>query len=72
MGHEERDEFIKKFRDLEISVIVSTDMLSRGFDVPELQFVINADVPRETNERREISPGYDAFMHRAGRAGRFA
>ena len=47
-------------------------MLARGFDVPELQFVINVDVPRETDEQGNISPGYDTFMHRAGRAGRFA
>ena len=36
MSVEERDEYIAKFRRMEISVIVSTDMLSRGFDVPEL------------------------------------
>ena len=47
-------------------------MLSRGFDVPELQFVINVDVPRETDEKKNIKPGYDSYMHRAGRAGRFA
>ena len=53
-------------------MIVATDMLARGFDVPELQFVINVDVPRETDDKGNISPGYDSFMHRAGRAGRFA
>lgn len=36
MTPEERDEYIEKFRKLEIQVIVATDMLSRGFDVPEL------------------------------------
>ena len=45
MGHEERDEMIAKFRAGEISVIITTNLLARGIDVPEIQIVINFDVP---------------------------
>jgi superfamily II DNA/RNA helicase len=41
----ERDEMMRKFRDGEVNVIVATDMLSRGIDVPEVDVVINFDVP---------------------------
>ena len=36
LANDERDEYIEKFRKLEIQVIVATDMLARGFHVPEL------------------------------------
>lgn len=45
MSAEERDETIRKFRNGEISVIITTNMLARGIDVPEIEIVINFDVP---------------------------
>lgn len=45
MSHEERDEMIEKFRTGEVSVVITTNMLARGIDVPEIQIVINFDVP---------------------------
>jgi ATP-dependent RNA helicase DDX19/DBP5 len=50
---------------------VSTDLLSRGFDIPELKLVINVDVPRMKDERDTILADFDTYMHRTGRAGRF-
>ena len=44
--------------------------MSRGFDVAEVQLVINVDVPLQRDEHGEI-PDADTFMHRSGRAGRF-
>lgn len=46
MSNEERDEFVEKFRRQEINVIITTNLLSRGIDVPEIQVVINFDVPK--------------------------
>ena len=36
MSHEERDEMIEKFRTGEVSVVITTNMLARGIDVPEI------------------------------------
>lgn len=36
---------IEKFRTGKIAVIITTNMLARGIDVPEVQIVINFDVP---------------------------
>ena len=73
MSHEERDEMIEKFRTGEVSVVITTNMLARGIDVPEIQIVINFDVPtarvgRGGNERVGDAENY---QHRIGRTGRF-
>jgi ATP-dependent RNA helicase DDX19/DBP5 len=47
MGPEERDREIAKFRERKTSVIITTNMLSRGFDVSEVKLVINFDVPTQ-------------------------
>lgn len=36
MAPDERDEMIEKFRSGEISVIITTNLLARGIDVPEI------------------------------------
>lgn len=36
MTREERDEMMEKFRKQEVNVIVTTNMLARGIDVPEI------------------------------------
>ena len=51
MSPEERDEMIGKFRTGEVSVIITTNMLARGVDVPEIQIVINFDVPVQRTGR---------------------
>ena len=73
MSHEERDEMIEKFRTGEVSVVITTNMLARGIDIPEIQIVINFDVPTQRvgsggNERVGDSENY---LHRIGRTGRF-
>ena len=45
MSYEERDEMMQKFRNCEVNVIITTNMLARGIDVPEVEIVINFDVP---------------------------
>jgi len=45
MSNEERDEMMKKFRSGEVNVIITTNLLARGIDVPEIEIVINFDVP---------------------------
>ena len=45
MSREEREKTIKSFRDLETHVLITTNVLSRGIDIPEIKLVINFDVP---------------------------
>lgn len=49
MTPKERDECMDKFRKQEYNVLITTNMIARGVDVPEAQFVINYDVPVERN-----------------------
>jgi ATP-dependent RNA helicase RhlE len=51
---------IKAFRDGESLFLVTTDVASRGIDIPEVQLVINFDVPLV----------YEDYVHRIGRTGR--
>lgn len=72
MSKDERDEMVNKFRNGEVSVIITTNMLARGIDVPEVQIVINFDVPlmrMPGNEGHVGDP--ENYLHRIGRTGRF-
>lgn len=60
MPQDERERVVKNFRD-KTSVLISTDLLSRGFDDQQVSLVINFDIPRDT----------DSYIHRVGRSGRF-
>lgn len=72
MAPAERDETIRKFRASEINVLITTNMVARGIDVPETQLVINFDVP---SQRLPGGTGHCAdpenYLHRIGRTGRF-
>jgi ATP-dependent RNA helicase DDX19/DBP5 len=68
MSKEERDEYIEKFRVGTINTIITTNLLSRGFDMHEIKLVINFDVP---SQEHGTVPDYENYMHRIGRAGRF-
>lgn len=50
--------------------MISTNVLARGIDVPEVDLVINYDVPM-INDKGFYNPDYANFMHRVGRTGRF-
>jgi ATP-dependent RNA helicase DeaD len=47
-----------------LHIMISTDLAVQGLDVPNVSHVINFDLPIEGNG------GYNAYMHRGGRAGR--
>lgn len=57
-GHRER--VIRDFRDEKFRVLVTTDLLARGLDVPNISCVVNFDLPVETED----------FLHRIGRTAR--
>ena len=70
MSKEERDETMQKFRDQNINVLICTDLVSRGVDVPEAELVINFDVPTQNVKGKPIAD-VQTYLHRIGRAGRF-
>jgi ATP-dependent RNA helicase DDX41 len=51
---------IEEFRDGRRDVLVATDVASKGLDFPDIQHVINYDMPREIED----------YVHRIGRTGR--
>lgn len=74
MEKEERDQCMEKFRKQEINVLVTTNLIARGIDIPDAQLVINYDVPTEnvgTDKDRVMGGDADTYQHRIGRTGRF-
>ena len=57
----ERTEIMEKFRQGEIRILLSTDLLSRGIDIQQLSLVINFDLPIQK----------ETYIHRIGRSGRY-
>ena len=60
MGQNERNHALQALRDGRARVCVATDVAARGIDLPGLDLVIHAELPR----------GRDALLHRSGRTGR--
>ena len=56
----ERNAAMQAFRNGELKLLVSTNLTSRGIDVPALSHVINYDIPEHVEE----------YMHRVGRTAR--
>ena len=57
----ERETIMNKFRQGDIRILLSTDLLSRGIDVQQLSLVINYDLPIQK----------ETYIHRIGRSGRY-
>lgn len=55
-----RKTILEKFKNHEFSLLLATDLVSRGIDIDQLELVINYDVPRQK----------DDYTHRSGRTGR--
>lgn len=55
-----RERTMQKYRDGKLSVLVATDVASRGIDVDDVDCVINYDIPEEM----------EYYIHRIGRTGR--
>ncbi len=57
---DERNRLLSRFRKDQVNVLVATDVASRGLDIPQLDLIVNFDVPRNGED----------YMHRIGRTGR--
>jgi ATP-dependent RNA helicase RhlE len=58
----ERENILREFKNKKLSILVGTDVLSRGIDVEGISLVINFDVP----------PDPEDYIHRIGRTARAA
>jgi len=56
----DRKAFIDRFKSGKLSILVTTDLASRGLDIPGITHVVQMDLPEST----------DFFIHRAGRTAR--
>jgi ATP-dependent RNA helicase RhlE len=55
-----REDALRKFKNGEVQILVATDLMSRGIDIPFLPFVVNYELPRSPKD----------YIHRIGRTGR--
>ncbi|MGY6549019.1 MAG: DEAD/DEAH box helicase [Roseinatronobacter sp.] len=60
LSQDERSHALQSMRDGRARVCVATDVAARGIDLPNLDLVIHADLPMNT----------EALLHRSGRTGR--
>ncbi len=55
-----RKVILEKFKNHEISLLLATDLVARGIDINNLEYVINFDIARDK----------ETYTHRSGRTGR--
>ena len=59
-SQEDREEYLRGFKNKQFKILVATDVLSRGIDINNLNLVVNFDVPRDAED----------YIHRIGRTAR--
>lgn len=64
---QERDRLIDDFREGRSKVLITTNVLARGIDIPTVSMVVNYDLPTLQNGQADPS----TYVHRIGRTGRF-
>ena len=60
LDQRKRDRVMERFRAGELQFLVATNVASRGLDIPDLNHVVNFDLPQSADE----------YVHRVGRTGR--
>jgi ATP-dependent RNA helicase DDX19/DBP5 len=63
-----RDHVMDEFRNGVTRVLIATDVLARGIDVPQVTLVVNYEVPINYADRLA---DMETYLHRVGRTGRF-
>lgn len=56
----QREEVMRQFQKGEIRLLISSDTIARGIDIPNIDVVINYDIPSYT----------ETYIHRSGRTAR--
>jgi ATP-dependent RNA helicase DeaD len=60
LAQNERERILRRYRDGSLRILVATDVVGRGVDIPDVTHVINYDIPQLAIE----------YVHRIGRTGR--
>jgi ATP-dependent RNA helicase DDX19/DBP5 len=68
MDPQERQMTVDKFNRGEIQILITTNILSRGFDEKKVKLIINFDLPVLQDRSK---PDFENYLHRIGRTGRF-
>ncbi|MEK6556735.1 MAG: DEAD/DEAH box helicase, partial [Candidatus Margulisiibacteriota bacterium] len=55
-----RERLIASFRGTQLNVLLASDVVARGLDIPDVELVVNFDIPSHSED----------FIHRLGRTGR--
>ncbi len=55
-----REKLLQKFKDGSVNVLIATDVAARGLHIPDVNFVVNFDLPTDAED----------YVHRIGRTGR--
>lgn len=63
----DRDKLIDDFREGRSKVLITTNVLARGIDIPTVSMVVNYDLPVTANGQADPA----TYVHRIGRTGRF-
>jgi superfamily II DNA/RNA helicase len=61
MTQQERNDIVQEFREGKTRILLTTDLLARGIDVPQVNLVVCFDMPADK----------ETYIHRIGRCGRF-
>ena len=70
LENEQRDAVMEDFRHGKSKVLITTNALARGVDIPTVAVVINYDLP-VIKKGTKKEPDYATYVHRIGRTGRF-
>ena len=54
---------MERFRKQESRVLITTNVLARGVDVPSIGVVINYDLPMDHSLRHELKPDFGALRY---------
>ncbi|WP_371377093.1 DEAD/DEAH box helicase [Thalassotalea aquiviva] len=60
MNQAQRERTVEQLKNGKISIMIATDVVARGLDIPRIDLVINYDLPGDT----------ESYVHRIGRTGR--
>ena len=60
LNQKEREETIRNFENKKNRILITTDILSRGIDIKDIELVINYEVPKDVED----------YIHRIGRTAR--
>ena len=70
----DRDAVMDRFRDGQDKVLITTNVIARGIDIPQVNMVVNYDLPMMSerqqepgvNDRLDLIPDVETYIHRIG------